>query len=480
MEPSAAAVVGGSAAGAVGLGAAGAATGVSEAENEPTTDMLWSLFAEPRRKRGLRPSQRRIRDRAFMDSQQMVREWEQIESQVKIRHGGGNRHNSDGKHSSDGDRYNNSDNRQNGTGYRSNNSSGHNNRPTTHQHNRRNNLLTVSQQMQLELISTEKRLRDTAVSLEEKQTVKALRRALNTVRVVAKGLAQKQWQMRSQMHRGLRVRGLSNSGAVLRQWWRKGEQHTITVSQQCAATITDWTYNATLHGAVQHWSLWRAARVHKAVQYRVRSGSDPEAIRYSLPLHVDFLWQRLRHPNNQYHAIKTTAGAVLAWQLNATDMIQQHVQRRQAFSCLSHGQRIDPAIRDTYSCVDGCPFAETRQWRQSYNRYEPCQLIRYRLVEYMQPYKVYCGSVGRLAFDRRHKSMVMLSLFNQFVQAVTAPTADGHEQVGMPSKAATTATAIGEQAITTLSVMKRAMVQMHETHLSPPQLYNPSNCLYIG
>ena len=45
----------------------------------------------------------------------------------------------------------------------------------------------------------------------------------------------------------------------------------------------------------------------------------------------------------------------------------------------------------------------------------------------MQPYKVYCGSVGRLAFNRRYKAMVMLKLFNQPMQA------DEHEQI--PSEA---------------------------------------------
>ena len=199
------------------IGGSGSELNDSDSDNngsdDVSNDMLWTLFDQPRRKRGLRPSQRRIRDHALAGSQQRIRGREQMGPRVRFRHNSSDdRHNSsDDMHSNSSGEFNNDGHRQNSSNYR------HNNRPPTHQHSRSNNLPTVSQQMQLELISTEKQLRDTAVSLEEKQTVKALRRALNTVRVVAKGLAQKQWQMRSQMHRGLRAGGLSNSGAVLRQ-----------------------------------------------------------------------------------------------------------------------------------------------------------------------------------------------------------------------------------------------------------------------
>jgi hypothetical protein len=416
----------------------------SNDSNNIDSDMLWTIFDQPRRKRGLRPSQRRVRER------------EQIESQVKIKHNNGNRRNSDNRHKSNDDRYSSNNDGQSGSGYRNNNSDyrhnrndyKYNSRLTTHQRSRR--VPTVSQQMQSEMINTEKQLRDTADNLEEKQTVKALRRALNTVRVVANGLSQKQWQMRLHMHRGLRAGGLSDSGAVLRQWWRKGEQHIITVSQQSTETITNWAHSTTLHSAVKHWSLWRAAKVHKAVQYRVRSGTDPEAIRYSLPLHVDFLWRRVRHPNSQYHTIKTTSAAVLAWQLNAADMIQQHTQQRQAFSCLPYDQKTDPEVCDTYSCVKGCPFARSRQWHQLYNRYEPCKLIRYKLVEFLKPYKAYCVSVGRLAFNERHKAMVLRKLRDQLLLATKVPMFDvqGQQQmrqiVGLWNSQAIVASALGE------------------------------------
>ena len=78
-------------------------------------DMLWTLFDQPHRKRGLRPSQRMIRDLALAGSQQRFRGREQIGPQVRFRHNNNN--------------------------YR------HNNEPPTHQHTKRNNVPTVSQQM---------------------------------------------------------------------------------------------------------------------------------------------------------------------------------------------------------------------------------------------------------------------------------------------------------------------------------------------
>ena len=58
----------------------------------------------------------------------------------------------------------------------------------------------------------------------------------------------------------------------------------------------------------------------------------------------------------------------------------------------------------------------------------------------MQQYRGYCQSVGRLAFDRRHKAMVMLKMFNWLTQtasvATSAPAADEQERVGVPARAA--------------------------------------------
>ncbi len=66
------------------------------------------------------------------------------------------------------------------------------------------------------MVITGEHLRLGACGLERRQTVKALRTALNTVRVVASRVAQKQWQLRSQMHRCLRVGGGADSETVLK------------------------------------------------------------------------------------------------------------------------------------------------------------------------------------------------------------------------------------------------------------------------
>ena len=55
----------------------------SNSDNKVDSDMLWSLFDQPRRKRGLRPSQLRVRNHALMGSQRRIRGRGQMESQAR-------------------------------------------------------------------------------------------------------------------------------------------------------------------------------------------------------------------------------------------------------------------------------------------------------------------------------------------------------------------------------------------------------------
>jgi hypothetical protein len=218
------------------------------AEADEGTDMLWSLFEEPKRKRGLRRSQR----------------LEQQRQRQQLKPGGGNM------------------NKGKDTG-----------RAEAGNRQRARPGATLFQQMQADLVRAEQHLRRAQVKTEvsgleaglatataellgeqeaemsvesERQRVKQLRRALHTVKVFARRSANIRMQMRSQMHRNLKGGGASDSSRILRSWVRDDQLHVITVAQQSEAVINNWSGAYMLNSAVKQWSLWRAARVHTQVQ----------------------------------------------------------------------------------------------------------------------------------------------------------------------------------------------------------------------
>ena len=151
---------------------------------------------------------------------------------------------------------------------------------------------------------------------QQAQRVKQLRRALHTVKVFARRAANIRAQMRAQMHRNLRGGGASDSNRTVRSWVREGQLHVVTVAHQSAAMINSWASDHVLHSAVKQWALWRAARLKLLVQ--CESAQHKHRLRQMYRLCMATVQARWMG--------RLVVASVRCWRLQAVQTLYLHVE----------------------------------------------------------------------------------------------------------------------------------------------------------